>query len=360
MLNFLPPDDVLYAALVARDPAWDGRAWVGVATTGILCRLTCPARKPLARNCRFFGSTVEGLAAGFRPCLRCKPLGGPADDPLVVDLLARLAADPARRWSEADLTAIGLDPSSVRRAFRRALGVTFLDHARTLRLGAAAGRLAGGGRVIEAQLDAGFESPSAFRAAFARLLGISPGAFAGDGAALLKAHWIEGGEGALGPMIAVADERALYLLEFTSRKALPAELKALARAANGGIGLGPTAITERVERELATYFRGEGAQFTVPLAPLGTPFQKQVWAALRRIPAGEVRSYSDIARAIGRPEAVRAVAAANGANPVALMIPCHRVIGADGSLTGYGGGLWRKDRLLALERGYAGQSGRGG
>lgn len=341
----LPSDDTLYAALLDRDAAFDGRAWVGVTSTGILCRLTCPARKPMRANCRFYASLAEGLAAGFRPCLRCKPLSDPLHDPLVARLLALTEADPARRWRETDLTAMRLDPSTVRRSFRRAMGMSFLDYARMRRLQAGFTTLAEGGKVIDAQLDAGFSSPSAFRAAFARLLGQAPGDFATE--ALLRADWIDT---PLGSMVAVTDQRALYLLEFIDRKALPAELRALARASKGRIGIGSTLVTDQLRRELGAYFRGEAAPFTTPLSPLGTPFQRGVWARLRQIPPGRTLSYSALAKSLGRPEAVRAVARANGANPISLLIPCHRVIGADGSLTGYGGGLWRKDRLLAIER----------
>ena len=238
-----------------------------------------------------------------------------------------------------------LDPSTVRRSFRRAMGMSFLDYARMRRLQAGFTTLAEGGKVIDAQLDAGFSSPSAFRAAFARLLGQAPGDFATE--ALLRADWIDT---PLGSMVAVTDQRALYLLEFIDRKALPAELRALARASKGRIGIGSTLVTDQLRRELGAYFRGEAAPFTTPLSPLGTPFQRGVWARLRQIPPGRTLSYSALAESLGRPEAVRAVARANGANPISLLIPCHRVIGADGSLTGYGGGLWRKDRLLAIER----------
>ncbi|WP_126975257.1 bifunctional transcriptional activator/DNA repair enzyme AdaA [Frigidibacter oleivorans] len=341
----LPPDDVLYDALLARDPGWDGRAYVCVASTGIFCRLTCPARKPLRANCSFRATVAECLDAGFRPCRRCHPLAPEAGaDPAIATLTEALEADPARRWSEADVAAMGFDPSTVRRAFRRQFGITFLDMARLRRVQAGMTEIARGGRVIDAQLEAGFDSPSAFRAAFARLMGGSPAEFAGD--ALLRADWIDT---PLGPMVAVADAHALHLLEFADRRALPSELAVLRRQA-GGIGLGRTAPMEQVAGELDRFFAARSARFEVPLALAGSPFTRMVWQELRRIPAGETRSYAALAQSIGRPTAVRAVARANGANRIALVIPCHRVIGADGSLTGYGGGLWRKQALIDLER----------
>ena len=342
----LPSDDVLYAALLARDPAFDGRAYVGVTSTGIFCRLTCPARKPLRANCRFFASPADCLAAGFRACLRCHPLAPEAAaDPCIAALTAALEADPTRRWREEDVAAMGFDPSTVRRSFRRQFGVTFLDMARQRRLREGMATLAAGGRVIEAQYDAGFDSPAAFRAAFARLLGAVPADMKG---ALLQADWIDT---PIGPMIAVADQRSLHLLEFADRKALPAELARLRKMA-GGIGLGRPEPIDQMAGELGAFFAETSARFDTPLALHGSAFTRAVWEILRQIPPGTTRSYGEIARQMGRPEAARAVARANGANQIALVIPCHRVIGADGALTGYGGGLWRKQRLIELEAGF--------
>jgi AraC family transcriptional regulator of adaptative response/methylated-DNA-[protein]-cysteine methyltransferase len=151
-------------------------------------------------------------------------------------------------------------------------------------------------------------------------------------------------------MIAVSSQSHLHLLEFLDRKALPTELKRLHKTSDGGIGIGRLPPSEQAASELEAYFSARSDSFQTPLALNATPFTRQVWSALQTIPAGETRSYSDIARQIGRPLAVRAVARANAANQIALMIPCHRVIGADGSLTGYGGGLWRKQRLIEIER----------
>ncbi len=207
------------------------------------------------------------------------------------------------------------------------------------------GALASGGRAIDAQLEAGFDSPSAFRSAMARLLGQPPSAFKNGG--LLRIDWLET---PIGPMVVVADKRAIHLLEFADRKALARELKALYSRCKGSIGLGRSAAVDLLKEELTAYFHGRSAKFSVPLALHGSEFARSVWEKLRAIPAGETRSYGGIARDIGRPTATRAVARANGANRIAIVVPCHRVIGADGSLTGYGGGLWRKQRLIEIER----------
>lgn len=349
MLFTLPDHDTLYKALLARDAAYDGQVYVGVGSTGVFCRLTCHARKPKQENCRFFCSVGECLTAGYRACRKCHPLGPAAEaDPAIGRLLQALEARPDYRWSEQDIERMGLDLSTVRRIFKRQFGMTFLEMARMERLRRGFQTLGDGGRVIDAQQDAGYESPAAFRTAFSRLIGTAPNHLVDN--AMLQAHWLST---PLGTMIAVADKRAIHLLEFADRKALPGELQKLFALSHGHVGIGRLAPHEQLELELADYFSGRSADFKVPLVMHGSDFTCRVWQALLAIPAGTVRSYSEIAQSIGRPEAVRAVARANGANQIALIIPCHRVLGADGSLTGYGGGLWRKQKLIEIERQYA-------
>ena len=345
MLLSTPNDDILYKALIARDDAFEGRAFVGVTSTGIFCRLTCPARKPKRENCLFFENQGAAIAAGFRACKRCRPMAPKTEaDPIVVKLMDALDADPGKRRRETDIRALGVDPSTARRAFRRTYGATFLEIARAARIRAGANAQKNGARVIDAQIDAGFESASGYRAAFTRLLGDAPAAFAGE--TRLKADWIDTPVGA---MIAVADDRALHLLEFFERKALAAEMNRLKKATRGPIAAGRTPLTDQIEAELGAYFSGDTATFKTPLALHGGDFTRSVWTALRKIPVGVTRSYQDVATEIGRATATRAVARANGANQIAIVIPCHRVIGADGSLTGYGGGLWRKNWLIEHE-----------
>ncbi len=346
MLFELPDHATLYQALINRDVRFDGQAFVGVTSTRIFCRLTCAARKPKADNCRFFDNVASCVQEGFRPCKRCRPLGKEAAlEPAIDTLLEALKQNPQRRWQERDIRQMGFDPSTVRRAFKRYFGTTFLEIARLTRLREGFDTLSDGGNVMDAQVTAGFESSSAFRAAFIRLLGQTPAKFSGK--EMLKADWIDT---PLGPMLAVCDTSSLHLLEFIDRKALPTELKKLSKLVHGDLGIGRSAVTDQFEAELNDYFAGTSADFTTRLAYHGSPFTRGVWDELRKIPPGHTRSYSDIAGAIGNPNAVRAVARANGANQISLVIPCHRVIGADGSLTGYGGGLWRKQKLIELER----------
>ncbi|MET0505397.1 MAG: trifunctional transcriptional activator/DNA repair protein Ada/methylated-DNA--[protein]-cysteine S-methyltransferase [Luteibacter sp.] len=346
MLFDLPDHETLYRALLDRDPAYDGHAFVGVASTGVFCRLTCPARKPLLENTRFYDSVAACFEAGFRPCLRCRPLDPVGQrEPMVSALLKRLEDDPGRVWSEGDLAGLGYDPSTVRRAFKRHLGLTFLDMARLRRAGRGMDRLAMGAAVIDAQQSAGYESGSGFREAVVRLLGDVPVALRGR--ELLKADWLES---PIGTLLAVADDHALHLLEFFDRTALPNELKKLREATRSSITFGRTPVIDRIEAELREYFAGTRTSFETPLALHGSVFTRAIWDELVAIPPGTTRSYAQIAHAAGRHTAVRAVARANGANQLAIVIPCHRVIGTDGSLTGYGGGLWRKDWLLRHER----------
>ncbi|WP_262296705.1 bifunctional transcriptional activator/DNA repair enzyme AdaA [Microvirga sesbaniae] len=341
----LRDDDTLFAALIARDPSYDGFAYVGVKTTGIFCRLTCPARKPKRQNVVFFSCRDAAQDAGFRPCLRCRPLDLRRPTSGALDPLRdRIRAEPERRWSAEDVRALGYDPSTVRRAFQREYGVTFVQYARSQRLGRAVSTLQQGGSVMEAQLDAGYESGSGFRDAISRLIGDAP--IRMPARQILTAQWIDT---PIGAMLAVADDAGVHLLEFAERKALPTEIARLRRRV-GPISFGRHPMLDALAGQLEPYFAGRSASFTVPIAQKGTPFETTVWEALRRIPAGHTRSYGEIARLIDRPDAPRAVARANGANQVAIVVPCHRVIGADGSLTGYGGKIWRKQWLLEHER----------
>ncbi|MEP2781403.1 MAG: trifunctional transcriptional activator/DNA repair protein Ada/methylated-DNA--[protein]-cysteine S-methyltransferase [Pseudoruegeria sp.] len=347
MLDFTNPN-LLYKALVDRDPQFEGRAYVCVTSTGIFCRLTCPARKPKPENCTFYETIGQCIEAGFRACKRCHPLRPAAeDDPTIRTLLEALDAQPDKRWREPDIAALGFDLSTVRRSFKRHFGITFLEMARQRRLRDGFESLSQGNSVITAQHQAQFDSPSAFRTAFAKLLGCVPSQLRADG--FLLADWITT---PLGEMVAVSCKRHLHLLEFAERKALPRELEKLRTHTKGDLGIGRYGPTDQIESELILFFDGKLSRFDTPLALHGSPFQKEVWRALCQIPAGETRSYGALATELGRPSASRAVAQANGANQIAIVIPCHRVMGADGSLTGYGGGLWRKQRLAEIEQSY--------
>jgi len=225
--------------------------------------------------------------------------------------------------------------------------MTFVEYARARRLGAAFKAIRAGERVIMAQLDAGYDSGSGFRDAFAKIMGAPP---VSKAARALFAAWLDT---PLGPMTAIADEAALCLLEYADRPGLERQIERLRVRAKAGILPGRTDPIAQIEAELAAYFAARSMRFETPLALHGSPFQSAVWGALLAISPGQTRSYSDLGRAIQRPAAVRAVAQANGANPFAIVVPCHRVINADGTLGGYGGGLPRKRWLLDHERRWA-------
>ncbi len=346
MLFDLPADDILYQALLERDPSYEGFAYVGVKSTGVFCKLTCAARKPKRENVLFYSAIAAALEAGFRPCKRCRPMrAGLTREPAIDRLLDELELAPEKKWSEQQIVDLGYDPSTIRRAFRRRFGITFLEIARLRRIGRGIEALADGAAVIDAQVNAYYASGSGFRNAIIKLLGVAPQKI--NHGAYLKADWIET---PIGTMIAIADRDKLHLLEFLDRKALSTEIEHLKKASCSAIVMGREAPIDRVDDELNRYFAGERVNFTTPLATFGSYFTNSVWDALKTIPAGQLCSYSDIAKQIGNGKATRAVARANGANQIAILIPCHRVIGADGTLTGYGGGLWRKKWLIEHER----------
>jgi len=346
----LPPRDEMLTAFLNRDGAYEGVFVTGVRTTGIFCRTTCSARKPKPENVEFFPSTRDALLAGYRPCLRCRPMVRPGEVPSWLEgVMSAVEGDPGRRWRDADLTALGADPTRVRRWFQAHHGMTFHAYTRALRLGAALGRIQEGDTVSRAAFDSGYESLSGFSEALRKLAGAPPTRL--DGAPLLQVTRIPT---PLGPVIAAADAERLYLLEFADRRMLPTQLRKLGKLLGCVYVPGTNEVLRALHEELDEYFAGRRAGFTVPLASPGTPFQETVWDALRAIPPGETRSYLEMARIIGRPTAVRAVARANGQNRLAIVIPCHRVVAADGSLSGYGGGVWRKKKLLEIEEGGAG------
>ncbi len=345
MTTELPPRDEMMAAFLGRDTAYDGVFFTAVTTTGIFCRPTCPARKPRPENVEFYRAPADALVAGYRPCKRCRPLALDASSPVWVDeLLAEVEADPLHRWRDDDLRQRGLDPDTVRRWFQRHHGITFHTYSRSRRLGLALGQIRSGEDVTSAAFGSGYDSLSGFNDAFRQLFGDPPSRTA---ASVVQIHRIPT---PLGPMVAGATDTALCLLEFGERRMLATQLERLRKRLGCVMVPGKNPVIERVSDELDAYFASRLQSFSVPIEDPGTEFQRLVWQALRAIPFGTTSSYADVARSIGRPTAVRAVARANGANRLAVLIPCHRVVGSDGSLTGYGGGLWRKQRLLDLER----------
>lgn len=339
-----------YRAFCNGDSQYNGIFFTGVKSTKIFCRPTCPAKKPKRENCEFFENVQQSLLAGYRPCKRCRPLATPnAMSEQVETLVAAVERDPHRRWKDSDLREMGYDPSTIRRQFQQHFAMTFVAYARAFRLGEAFGKIRTGGPVIDAQLEAAYDSGSGFRDAFAKLFGQSPKKF--QSGRVLRAAWTET---ALGPMLALADNEALHLLEFVDRRGLEKELESMRRHGYSVVP-GQTTVTQHLQKELDLYFQGQLTEFTTPLFLHGSEFQRAVLKELLRIPYADTRSYGEQASRLGRPQAVRAVARANGRNQLAIIVPCHRVLGANGDLTGYSGGLARKSHLLDLEKRSQGQ-----
>jgi AraC family transcriptional regulator, regulatory protein of adaptative response / methylated-DNA-[protein]-cysteine methyltransferase len=347
----LPGFAVMDAAFRRRDSSFDGLFFAAVTTTGIFCRPSCPARKPLPGNVVFYATAAEALVAGYRPCERCKPLSADSDPEWLPRLVSRVEDEPGRRIFDAELKAEGLDPVTVRRRFRARYGLSFQAYQRARRLAGAFEAIRGGNSIDEAVFEHGYESHSGFRDAFARLFGGPPGKVAGTRSGEGAREYIRLAriESPLGPLVAGAVDEGICLLEFGDRRMLENQAGTLRLRLGLPAAPSPHPYLERLEVELSEYFAGKRKVFDLPLVEPGTPFQERVWAALREIPFGETRSYAELARAIGNPAAVRAVAQANGRNRIAVLVPCHRVIGSDGGIGGYGGGVWRKKRLLEIE-----------
>lgn len=345
----LPSPDVMYRALVQRDAEFDGVFVVGVRSTGVYCRPVCPARKPLRANVEFFPTPRDAAGAGYRACLRCAPDRLQDHPDWVQRLLQRLQSPTAPRLTDREMVAMGMSPARARRYFRNHFGMTLHTYHRAQRLVTAHDQLKEGAPLLTTAFDAGYESDSGFRDAFQKLFGAPPGAArsAETAAATLLST-------PLGPMLAAATDEALWFLEFFDRRGLPGQAKRLQTYLERLIVPCSNTLLDRLDEELRAYFAGTLERFTVPVAVRGTPFQEQVWKALQTIPYGTTRSYDWIAERVGCPGGSRAVGRANGDNRIAIVIPCHRVIRKDGSLSGYGGGRWRKQRLLDLEGGALG------
>lgn len=341
----LPPLPTMRRALERHDAAFDGVFFTAVRTTGIFCRPSCPSR-PKVENVEFFGQVRECIAAGYRACKRCRPLevnGAPPD--WIQPLIDRVEKDPSIPVRAAELRDLGVTPERARRWFLAHHGMSFAAWCRGRRLARAFTELKEGDAVEDAMLANGFTSHSGFESAFKRAFGEGPRPSGEVAPVFVKII-----QSPLGPMVAAAGPQGLAFLEFADRKMLESNFAALRRQMKAPVVPGTHAVLEQTERELAEYFAGRRRTFRMPLDPRGTGFQLRVWEQLRGIPHAETIPYDELAKRIGQPTAMRAVAQANGCNKIAIVIPCHRVIGKDGSLTGYGGGLWRKRLLLELER----------
>ena len=347
-MNTMPPTTELQKAYLEGDASYNGLFYLGVRTTGIFCRPTCPARKPLPKNVEYFPNAQAAVFAGYRPCKRCRPLESDDQPPWAAELLAEVEREPSPRISDADLKTRGIDPATVRRFFLRHYGMTFQAFTRARRLSGALNQIRENEPIDAAVHESGYESHSGFRDAFFRTFGDTPGSYRNGECVLLS--WLRS---PLGPLVAGATAEGICLLEFTDRRMLEAQFAAVRKLFGAPVVPGSNEHLEKLEDEIARYFAGTLRDFSVPLIYPGTDFQQRVWEQLLTIPYGETRSYEDLAIAVGDKKAVRAVGRTNGLNRIAIVIPCHRVVNKSGALGGYGGGLRRKQFLLDLERSQA-------
>jgi AraC family transcriptional regulator, regulatory protein of adaptative response / methylated-DNA-[protein]-cysteine methyltransferase len=342
--------DVMYTAILEKDTTFEGLFFTAVKTTGIFCRPSCTARKPKIENVEFFKTTKECITKGYRPCKICKPLEKLNETPEPIkQLIESLSENPSLKYKDYDLLKRGLEPSWVRRWFLKNHNMTFQAFQRMLRINTAFKKIQNGNSVTHTAFDSGFESLSGFEDCFKNVFGVSP-----KGSKAKRIIDLKRIETPLGTMIACAVEEGVCLLEFTDRKMLETELKVLAKLMNATIIQGHNKHFDVLEVQLEEYFDGRRKTFNLPLHTPGTEFQNKVWKVLQQIPYGSTVSYKEQADVLLKPEHVRAVATANGMNRISIIIPCHRVIGSDGQLTGYGGGIWRKKHLLDLERRFVG------
>ncbi len=339
-------DDIFYEALVAKDPSFEGTFFAGIKTTGIFCRPTCTARKPKRENVEFFASAKDAILKGYRACKVCHPMEKAGSTPEYVDRVLRLLdEDPSLKLKDYDLLKLDIEPSKIRRWFLKNHGITFHAYQRMYRINTAFKKLQTGTSVTDIAFDSGYESLSGFNDSFKKVFGVSP-----KNSKEKQVIDFTRIETNLGTMVACATDKGVCLLEFSDRKGLETELKQLAKYHNANIVQGQNKYFKQLKEELDAYFEGRLKEFKVPLDISGTDFQKQIWQALVEIPYGTTSSYLRQAEVLGKPLSVRAVANANGMNKIAIVIPCHRVVGSDGSLTGYAGGLWRKRKLIDLEK----------
>lgn len=330
-----------FAAFEARDRSQDGAFVVAVRTTGIYCRPSCPARRPRRENVEFFPGTAEARAAGYRACRRCRPDEAARDRQAVARALGLMAGPDAPPGLEALARAVGYAPHHFQRLFKREMGISPAAYARQLRAGRLAAALEEGRSVTEAIYEAGYGAPSRAYADAGERLGMRPSRWRAGGAGETIRHAVAGTS--LGPLLVAATGRGLCRIAFDEDEAA-----LRARFPRATIVAGDAAFQDMVRAVVALVDDPRRA-LDLPLDVRGTAFQQAIWAALRAIPAGETRSYAELAATVGRPQAVRAAGSACGDNSLAVVIPCHRVLRSDGGLGGYAYGVERKQALLARE-----------
>lgn len=340
----------MWHAVLRRDARWDGRFVLAVLSTGIYCRPSCPARRPLRRNVRFFAAPEEAERAGFRSCRRCRPREAHGAAALVERAareLVRQTGEEEEKESLAGLAAsLGASAGALRRAFRGATGLTPREFAAAARLERFKRELRAGKSVTEALYACGYGSSSRVYERSNAHLGMTPAAYRRGGMNMKIRYAIANSE--LGKVLVGSTGRGISAVYLGGEEGkLVGELRREYPRAE--IQRSGEALSKWV-REIVERISGRPPRLDLPLDVQATAFQRRVWQELQKIPFGATRSYTQIAQRLGRPRAVRAVARACATNPVSIVVPCHRVVRADGTLAGYRWGLERKQKLLAQER----------
>lgn len=338
--------DEYYQALLNRDSKYIGIFYAGVKTTSVFCISTCRARKPKKENVVYFSTFKAALDNGFRPCKICKPTEHSTEAPPEVKQAIQLVKDhPKEKISDSRLRAQQISPERVRRWFKNHYGLTFHTYQRMYRINNAYKELKDGKKTTDTAFDLGYESLSGFAYTYKKLMGKAPTKSKDKSIILINRITTP-----LGPMFVCATEKGLCLLEFTDRKMLETEFRDLQKLLQAKILIGENQHTKQAAKELKEYFEGSRTTFDVQLHTPGTDFQQSVWKALQDIPLGSTSSYQGLAESMNKSTAFRAVARANGFNRISIIVPCHRIIGKDGNLRGYGGGIERKKWLLEFEQ----------
>lgn len=337
--------ETYYQALLDRNQSYVGIFYVGVKTTLVFCIATCRARKPKKENVEFYTTFKEALDHGYRPCKICRPTENANQAPEQIERAITLVKEhPKEKITDYRMRQLGISPEVVRRWFNKHYGMTFHAYQRMYRINNAYLELKKGKKASHTAYDTGYESLSGFGYTFKKVMGRSPNQSLDKNIILISRITTP-----LGPMFVCATENGVCLLEFVDRRMLETEFKDLQKRLDANILSGENAHILQAKKEVAEYFSGTRKKFDVALVTPGTEFQNTVWSALLEVPYGSTTTYQAQAERIQNPKAVRAVASANGYNRIAIIIPCHRVIGKDGKLTGYGGGIERKKWLIEHE-----------
>ncbi len=338
--------ETYYQALLERKQSFVGIFFVGVKTTSIFCIATCRARKPKLKNVEFYTSFKEALDNGYRPCKICKPTENANQAPEQVEKAILLVKEnPKDKITDFQLRQKGISPEVVRRWFKNNYGMTFQAYQRMYRINNAFQELKHGKNATHTAFDTSYESLSGFNYTFKKLVGKSPKHSKDKNIILINRLTTP-----LGPMFVCATDNGICLLEFVDRRMLETEFKDLQKLLNANIISGENEHIKQAKKEIKEYFEGTRKNFDVKLETPGTVFQNQVWKCLQEIKYGTTATYQKQAEKISNPKAIRAVASANGYNRISIIVPCHRVIGKDGKMTGYGGGIERKKWLIEHER----------